>query len=332
MLALRPAILLPIAAHAAALFAAERSASLNPSQERFISGEPIDLVLTLHNSTDATCIILPTYPVFYDYARKGGVAINAKGAQPRPPDVFDKLVAQFGRPRGPASWGLEGKFPLWQIERGKSHSTKLFLQQFALDPAPGDYEVTYVIDIHPEPDRQGGEVGSSFRGEGKFRISIVKGSDAELSAALARHSESRDNYWSIKEMVEGLVLVKSPAAIPYLTQIPTGGSNKVILAMSRFKGDHDAESFVLEKLHSDDEKEILAALAVLQEWNYSLPEDEVRRLLYLPDTIRQARLGTILYAASLQNGAYHSLVATLINDSDASIAETARRALSESSK
>lgn len=124
-------------------------------------------------------------------------------------------------------------------------------------------------------------------------------------------------------------MVKSPVVIPFITRMAQSvGDNKLILAMARFKGNHDAEAFVLEKLRSDDAEQILAALAVLQEWKYVLPEREVFRLLNLPSTlrnVREARAGAILYAATVPGDIFRTDVRGLVNDPDGYIAEIAQR-------
>ena len=147
--------------------------------------------------------------------------------------------------------------------------------------------------------------------------------------ALTRHGKHNDDYWSARAAIEGLLLVKSPVVIPFLTHVKPADSNMssmAIVGIGKFKGNREAESFVLDKLHSDDSTEILAALSVLQKWEYVLPEREMWRLLNLPISLSTARTGAILYAAGLPGSPFRSQVRALVNDPDARVAETATRA------
>ena len=311
---------LSVAACAGQVVRAEHTATVSPTQESYIEGEPIDLALTLRNESDTSVTIESIYG-------RGAVTFSAHGSDvPRELDVFDRLLAQHGRPRGhAAAWEAGGLAPLYGVGPRKSWSSRIFLQEFVRAPGPGECDLTYTIDIPARP-RGGGQAGPPFKGSGAFRIAIVKGTDAELSSALARHANPGGDYWSGLSMIAGLALVKSPVVIPYLTHIATGGNTKPILAIARFKGNRDAEAFVLEKLQSDDANEILAALSVLQEWNYVLPERELWRLLNLPNALSTARIGAILYAASVPGDVFRAQVQGLVNDPDASVAKAAERA------
>src|ERR1039457_5936124 len=98
---------LMIADSANQLLSAEHStATLSPVQELFVSGEPIDLVLTLHNEADVP-VSIPAhhYPGFFGDYYKGGITLTAKGrvlntAHDR--DVVNPRDGRPGLPHGPA--------------------------------------------------------------------------------------------------------------------------------------------------------------------------------------------------------------------------------------
>ena len=309
-----------VAACAGQAVPGQHIATISPVRKSYVEGEPIDLTLTLRNESDTSATIESLYG-------RGVITFTAHGSTiPRERDVFDRLLAQQGRPRGRgAAWEAGGLSRLNGVEPRRSWSDKILLQDFVGAPGPGECDLNFTIDIPARP-RGGQQLGAPFRGSGAFKITIVKGTDAELSNALARHARPGDDYWSGQSMSAGVVLVKSPVVVPYLTRIAAGGDVKPILAMARFPGHHDAEAFVIEKLTSEDGREVLGSLAVLQEWKYVLPEHEVRRLLNLPNALSAVRVGAILYAASRPGDIYGTQVRALANDPDARVAAVAARA------
>jgi hypothetical protein len=316
------------------LSAPRATASLAPAQAVFVRGEPIDLDLILRNGEEAPLTVGPEYPSFFDREGKRGIKLTAKGRvlvtthdrdwgewKGGPPALPHGSSVAWEPPTG-FGWG-RGK----TIRPGESWTVKIFLQQFTRDLEPGDYEFAYSIDIPTISRNKEREI--AFRGTGDFRVSVIKGSDSELSTALARHAKTKNgDYWSMREAMEGLILVDSPVVVPYLIHVNPLGATDVILAMKNFKGNREAEAYIFEKLRSSEQRDILAALAVLQKWNYVLPEHEVRRLLNLPKSLSTARIGAILYASELPGRPFESQVKALINDPDRHVAETATRASS----
>jgi hypothetical protein len=296
--------------------------NMTPSQASYVVGEPIDIVLTIRNDTDETVSFEERYPDFASARGTGGISLVLLGGAvakpkqaPRDPWLGPRLdpVSSLIVASGP-------KIQLASLAAGKARTFKVFLQQFAGDLPPGAHNIAYTFDIDQVPRE-----GPHIQATGQFTATIVSAGAGELAEAIAQHAKEYEtsDYWTSRAAEEGLLIVNSPLVIPYLTRIKPWGDYEVVLAMEKFKGNHDAEDYVLGQLRSGGTPQTTAALYVLQQWKYALSESEVSHLLNSGKA--ESRLAAIRYVYHLPGGAYQPEVRALVVDPDVSIAEAARR-------
>jgi hypothetical protein len=128
----------------------------------------------------------------------------------------------------------------------------------------------------------------------------------------------------------GLFLIASPIVIPYLIQLtPQSQFPDPVLAMAKFRGNHDAKAFVLGKLTSDDPNQIADAISVLDQWQYAIPESDIARLLNHGST--ESRLAAMRYLYHHPGRTFRADIKALGDDPDTVIAAASQRIQARSS-
>jgi len=309
------------------------TAAVSPVRDTFIFGEPIELTLTLRN-TSRTKVNFTSSPPHMCAFADSGLAISSTpgtgGEPPRVPrspwdfelrDPVASLVFPGGMSRGGGSLGP-----------GQASSTAMFLQDFVGDLQPGVYWITYSVDCPTLAGRPLG-ISPTVNGSGEFMLVVSPGIGGQLTQAFARWLDRRvktDRYCTAMTATYALLLADSPVAVPYLIQmdkaVACGGVyNQVVMAMEKFKGNRDATNFVLRKLRTGDQTEVVPALYVLGKWRYDLPRSEVTRLLNSSDM--WTRLAGIRYIYQLPRRTYLPLLRSQTSDPNGTIAEAARRVI-----
>jgi hypothetical protein len=117
------------------------AAVLSLAVERaFVEGEPIELKLTITNTSDHEIVILEKIPVFSRFISGAKLAFSRDGRElqrkPRP------------SPKG-FSWLGGGKSTIIKLAPGGKHEVPLFLQRYCSQPRAGKHELSYAIKIGP---------------------------------------------------------------------------------------------------------------------------------------------------------------------------------------
>jgi hypothetical protein len=307
------------------------AATLSPARESFVAGEPIDLSFAIRNTTSTTVTVSAAGPFFISFQGDIGLKVTSEpGTKARATSIlWNPWFAAPGDPvTGQRNLVINMKVPMVSLKPGETSSTPVFAQQYLGDPGPGTYSIAYSVAMST---RTQGLAGPPVKGDGSFKIVVSPGSNAQLAQALAFRVDAQKStdFRVIKTATEGLLLVNSPAVIPYLLQIKPllQPYDEVVLAMAKFKGNREATEFVLSKLRTGDAAETVPALYVLQRWGYVLPENEVSLLLWQgsPD----ARLAALRYVYNLPGRPHLAQVKGLTADRDGGVAEAARRVLDD---
>src|SRR5437870_13923021 len=103
------------------------TAELGPARNAYIVGEPIELLLRIHNGSGDAADVVGSYPSFTFSARSG---IELRVAVTPPTRVQQ-------HPSEPGPWISGGLVPGIRIEPGASWEIRVFLQRYMLAPGLG---------------------------------------------------------------------------------------------------------------------------------------------------------------------------------------------------
>ena len=313
-----------------ARLSAQLAGTITPVQKSYAVGEPIDLVLTINNPTSNDEDFSPR-PTFRSISEKG-IQVSIRGESPTTHPRF--IACPWWEPpkdtvAEPFTIAIKWREPLLRAKPGATTLT-LFLQELYGDLSPGTHHVEYSIGIDTIPTHSFGSklIHGTLTGQGVFDIVVYPASEESLRAALPRHLNSKppdtSGYWAQRPHQHRFFLIQSPIVIQYITRLPgLEAYDARVLAMIKFKANREAENFVLDQLNTNDTGKIVAALFVLQEWKYVLPEAEVARLLNKGQT--EPRLAALRYVYNLPGHAFLPEVRALNHDPDSSVAAASKR-------
>jgi hypothetical protein len=219
-----------------------------------------------------------------------------------------------------------GKFSVQSLRPGKTWSINVYLQRFTQDLSPGTHNVNYSIDalcnsregIHP----------SAVKGKGSLQVVILSSGESQLAEVLAQYAKSMEtlDYWTRRSAEEALEVTHSALVLPYLKQVIAYGlsSNSGVEALAKLQGVHEAEDLLIATIRSGSQ--LFSALAVLEEWNYTLPVSDFKALLDQTSDPNVKR-AAFRYAEQVHAVAYIGLISAYSEDPNALVASAAKDVL-----
>lgn len=283
------------------------SATLQIGNSYYVQSEPIDLHLTISNNSSAPVRFGANYPsfrAFNDY----GIRIRRSQATEQATDIHEE----------PAS------VPIITIKPFETWSVTVYLQDYFNKLTSADYDFNYSIAI-PCLDKNFRPI-DIIRGQGTFHIMIGATNDTHLSNALSGYYTALESteYWTQRSAVEALSVTTSPLALPYFQAVIDMGFIDVLEpALRRFKGNPEAENLMLKTVQTAGPSAVDGALKTLANWNYSLPNSDLKSALSRDGTAM--KLAALRYAAIVLNPTYKSVIEFYVTDPDQQVAAEAKR-------
>jgi hypothetical protein len=257
------------------------AAVLTLAQERaFVEGEPIELKLTITNTSDHEIEIWQKSPVFSKFVWGATLVFSRDGreVQPKPRPS----------PKG-WRWAGGGKFRIITLAPSSKHEVPLFLQRYCPQPRAGKHELSYAIKIEsPKLDDDDNPRAPHIAAEGKLAFTIEPRDEEKLQREYKTLGEELDqNHWRDRAE-EALAVAEDPIAIPYLIQAcersrkyaPSDLGYSFFDALTRFPDNKEVRKFMADHISAGyEEYYTIEALDLLGDWKMELPKADVRRLL-----------------------------------------------------
>lgn len=259
------------------------SARVACSEATFLESEPIGIVLTFINRTEAQLLVPIDYPALQEPGLGGlWFDLSRAGLKRRVKSAHQVFRENFG-----------GEVPLVPLPAGQEWSTTVYLQRFAAQPGPGAYRLPYTLSL-PYRNRPNGEEAGVLRAAGELHFRVLTAVTGELQAALDRQAARLrlNEYWGRRSAIEALSVTTNAAVVPYLVQmVRLGYTDSGLDALSQFPQSEEAQTEVVALLRSDRPTAVVQALGVLKQWKYGIKGDIVQELLSRKDPrIRKATL------------------------------------------
>lgn len=275
-------------------------AKISPAKESYVFQEPIRLNLTIFNAGRTASTLSLIVPYF------NGELILSEGSQ------------ELARREEYAREGLGGRSIPRGIEPGGSVEFPIFLQTYYASPRPGLHELHYTMSVPCLV--QGG--GTDSISSGTFFVRIDPTDPEKLKRIVADYTTQLAN--GDPAAPEALLSMDTPLVIPQLKEMMEGSHfARAFQALSRFKGDPQAEQIVRETVHAKLPARQIAGIKVLSKWNQGISSADVGSLL--ESTSRDVRIAALRYLQALRDPNYLPLLSPLLNDADQSVAGEAQR-------
>jgi len=300
------------------LAASDLSATLTPSKDSYLSGEAIELRLTITNNGTEVAQFLAPYPSF-EWG-DGGIKLSLIGA----PALRTAKEPESNYIEVPA-----GKAPIVSVDPGAHWSRSVYAQRYLPDIPPGTHDIAYVlgISLFGTPGTPG-EPRPIIKGAGTITVVVLDGGASEVSKRIEETAKRFDagNSSDVQEAAEALSVTDSPLVVPYLARlIKSAYGNSAVDALGKFRGDREAEGLLLIEARSRATSRAVLALNVLRKWNHPLAEDDLAFILSNGDA--EVRLRALDFARSSNRRAYAPIISSYVEDPDARVAAYARLVL-----
>jgi hypothetical protein len=256
------------------------AAVLSLAVERaYVEGEPIELKLTISNTSDHEVIIERGIPVFRKFIDGATVAFSRDGRElkPKPRSTNGQL------------WVGGGKSALVRLAPGDKVEVPLFLQRYCPQPSAGKHELAYTVKIGSP--KVGDDVNPRYphiAAEGKLAFTIEPRNEEKLKTVYQTLVKELDQDRWRSRAQEALVVAEDSVAIPYLIQAceeyrkysPSPVGYSFFDALARFPDENQVRKFMADHITAGHEEYYTAdAMGLLGEWKVELPVADVRRLL-----------------------------------------------------
>ena len=107
------------------------------SEATFLENEPIGIVLTFVNRTEAQVFVPLDYPALQEPGLGGmWFDLSRAGLKSRVKSAHQVFWEEFG-----------GEVPLVPLPAGQEWSITVYLQRFAVQPGPGAYRLPYTLSL-----------------------------------------------------------------------------------------------------------------------------------------------------------------------------------------
>jgi hypothetical protein len=320
------AILMLVAARGGfAASAPSIGATLSPTEETYVVGDPVELNLTITNNWTETVGCAADYPSFRE-GQHTGITIRPAG-----PLRGDQTQASMEEVR-------HDRVSIIPVKPGESWSVKVYLSRFLKSIGVGTQRLQYSIDLDCVGENlrpsawpnQGGFVGDSQRpiaatGKGEFVVNVLYDADGRLPEVVKKYGRSVDSdpeFWGQRSAAEALSVIDSPLVIPYLKPaLDWGWADLRVLV--KFRGNPDAEELLKSRVRTGKFDQFYSVLALLQQWQYVLDAADFATLLTRGGM--DLKIAAFRYAESAGNLAYVPAVEAYAGDSNAAVAKEARR-------
>ena len=173
-----------------------------PEKEKFLLGTPIELTLSLINTSDVNCVVC-----YYKFDMEQIDFPSCK--------VNSKLCKRILEPKI-SDW--DGAVPSVALEAGNSEGISLYLNNYWLLDQTGTYQVTCVINLDVSLwSRDKNYNFDKLSATNKVEFEIVEGTTNEIIDCLNEYLVSDGKKTFLKRgRAEAVASLKSPIAIEYL--------------------------------------------------------------------------------------------------------------------
>jgi hypothetical protein len=255
--------------------------SITCAKESVLAGEPVPLTLTIVNHTAWKIQIEEGRPDFYACTNSDSLVFSdlKKKIVPLPREgelLQQKSILIVGG----------GRHSIITLLPGQSLRKTLYLQRY-IKPLPVgthflDYHVKSHYDINKEKNANSNValVDGIMSRRGKIKVSIKRGTDAQLQAVIKYYASllGRENSYRAEE---AMCLIDNPAVIPHLIKILADCPNNthMLFTSMRISNQDNALVAVRACLKNSDPRVAANAVHVLSVWKEIMEVDEVERLL-----------------------------------------------------
>jgi hypothetical protein len=295
--------------------ASELSATLTPSKDSYLSGEAIELRLTITNNGTEAAQFLAPYPSF-EWG-DGGIKLSLIGA-PVPRAAKEPESNYIEVPAG--------KAPIVSVNPGTRWSRNVYAQRYLPGIPLGTHDIAYILGISllGAPGTPG-EPRRIIKAAGTITVTVLDGGASEVSKRIEETAKRFEagNSSDVQEAAEALSVTDSPLVVPCLARlIKTGYGNSAVEALGKFRGEREAEDLLLIEARSRATSRAVLALNVMRKWNYPLAEDDLAFILSNGDA--EVRLRALDFARSSNRRAYVPTISSYVGDPDARVATYSR--------
>jgi len=280
---------------------------VSPTKPSYLQGEPIELKVTFINGSSKRVLLTTNHPTY----RLLQLSDPSNRLVPRNYDTGDRFLdtVLYDTPG-------DSSLAEW-LAPGAQRSSRIYLQDYFESPPSGTYEIQY------EGSCFGPEVTGPTSSRGKILFQVKSSSEDDLKQLINRlDRQLRSGTDEQKDDAAGaLTSMDTPLIIPVLESmmdVGLGSRPAVFQALSRFKGNPEAEEIINCGLCSNDK----AAIAVFLKWKRKIPLYRYETIVKSKD--QQTRIAALRYARVMNDPTYLPPVEELTRDSDPLVAEEAR--------
>lgn len=264
--------------------ASRPTVALQPAKARYVSGEPIGIVVTVSNPKALPAVFEFVYPESFRPEFAMTVRFDGgRSASPLPPRAGAYSIL-----------GGPGAHTTVVPPKGR-WSAPVFLQNHLTQPPPGEHviryhaELSYLLGEPPDGDDVW-KTAKTISADGELRFSVTPPDPVALEAVLAGYDAKFHARPGLVEVVEALRAVGDPAVVPHLASAldavetirptPHAPSPGPIFEMlERFRDREDAQRVVTGHLFSENGAIASYALEWLRWGSVALEPATVDRLI-----------------------------------------------------